>query len=220
MCFSASASFTAGAVLSVIGITSIKKAKNSSDTAFASIPLIFAIQQISEGFVWLSLTNPDYAFMEEFSSLTFIFFAQVVWPFWVPYSICKMENKESRKQMCKVLVGTGVIAAAGLGYYLMVTPPNAEILGAHIAYPRELPEGFITIAGILLYVVATIGPPIVSSVKYMWVIGGALLISYIAAQISILNKLFLYGVSLLQSSVSLCCGWFQKEKSTPEVFLV
>jgi hypothetical protein len=183
MCFSATASFTAGAVLTVIGIASIRKSKNSSQTAFATIPILFAIQQISEGFVWLSLTNPDYAFMEEFSSYIFIFFAQVVWPFWVPYSICKMENKESRKRICKVFVGIGAIGSISLGYYLFSTPLQAEVMGAHIAYVRENPEGLWMITGILMYVVATIGPPMLSSVKNMWVIGGALLISFIVAKI-------------------------------------
>ena len=59
MCFSASASFGAGIVLTGIGVASIKKSDTRSKSLFASIPLIFGIQQITEGFLWLALSNPD-----------------------------------------------------------------------------------------------------------------------------------------------------------------
>lgn len=51
MCFSASASF---------GVASIKKTHHPSQLLFASIPFIFGVQQIAEGLLWLTLSNPDY----------------------------------------------------------------------------------------------------------------------------------------------------------------
>lgn len=74
MCFSASASFGAGVVLSTIGIITFKKTEAKSQLVFASIPFIFAVQQISEGFLWLALANPSYAFLEKFTSHAFVFF--------------------------------------------------------------------------------------------------------------------------------------------------
>lgn len=99
MCFSASASFGAGVILSVIGIASIKKVQSPSQIIFVSIPLIFAVQQIMEGFLWLALTNTHYAPLQKFTTYVFLFFAQVVWPFWVPYVILKLEIKERRKRV-------------------------------------------------------------------------------------------------------------------------
>ena len=84
MCFSASASFGAGVVLSVIGVASIKKAKSPTQIIFASIPLIFAVQQITEGFLWLSLTHSNFASLKQVTTYIFLFFAQIVWPIWVP----------------------------------------------------------------------------------------------------------------------------------------
>ena len=57
MCFSATASLTAGGLLSLTGIATLKKAKDNKRNAFAAIPLIFGIQQITEGILWLSLEN-------------------------------------------------------------------------------------------------------------------------------------------------------------------
>lgn len=182
MCFSASASFTAGAVLTVIGAVAIKKAKKPSEIPFASIPLLFALQQITEGFVWLSLTNPDYAFMEEFSTHTFIFFAQVVWPIWIPFSFLKFEKNEDSNITGKILVGLGVLLGVVMGYYLFTKPVEAEILGSHISYNQNYPDRFRLLGGII-YVIVTIAPPFTSSVKKMWVLGSAIFLSYIFTEI-------------------------------------
>ena len=80
MCFSAGASFGAGAILSVVGVASIRKAQSPSKILFASIPLLFAMQQITEGFLWLSVTDPTYASLEQVTTFGFLFFAQVAWP--------------------------------------------------------------------------------------------------------------------------------------------
>ena len=49
MCFSATASFTVGVVLSVIGVVTIKMTRRKEEIPFAMIPLLFGIQQFIEG---------------------------------------------------------------------------------------------------------------------------------------------------------------------------
>ena len=61
MCFSAGASFSAGVVLSVIGVATIRIVKHPSQLLFACIPIIFAVQQISEGVLWKTLPDPAFA---------------------------------------------------------------------------------------------------------------------------------------------------------------
>jgi len=203
MCFSASASFIAGATLTVIGVASIKKTKKPSEIPFASIPLLFALQQITEGFVWLSLTNPDYAFLEGFSAHAFIFFAQVVWPFWVPFSFLKFEQNKDSNITGKLLVGTGAILAAVLAYYLFTYPVKAEVLGSHISYNQDYPERFRLLGG-LLYVVVTIAPPFISSMKKTWILGSTIFLSYIITEIfytQYIVSVWCYFAALLSSLV-------------------
>ena len=57
MCFSASASFGAGIVISTIGVVTLKKVSSPAHYYFALIPLFFAIQQFAEGFLWLALAD-------------------------------------------------------------------------------------------------------------------------------------------------------------------
>jgi hypothetical protein len=54
MCFSASASFIAGTSLSVIGVAAIRRTRARTELPFAMIPLLFGIQQLIEGVIWLT----------------------------------------------------------------------------------------------------------------------------------------------------------------------
>ena len=96
MCFSTSASFGAGIILTTIGVATIKKVREPSQLFFASIPLLFGVQQFSEGFLWLALTNPKYSFLEQISTYSFLFFAQIVWPILIPVAIYFLEKKEKK----------------------------------------------------------------------------------------------------------------------------
>ena len=54
MCFSATASFSAGAVLLGLGALTLKSARRPRELLYAAIPLLFAIQQLSESVIWLT----------------------------------------------------------------------------------------------------------------------------------------------------------------------
>jgi len=51
MCFSATASFASGVLLSTVGAATIRENKEPSRRLFAAIPMVFGLQQLSEGFV-------------------------------------------------------------------------------------------------------------------------------------------------------------------------
>ncbi len=182
MCFSASASFGAAIVLTAISVISIRKVKKPSQSAFASIPLIFAVQQFTEGLLWLSLTDPYYASLQEGSTYVFLFFAQVVWPIWVPLSILMLVEKEKRKTIEKTLVGIGGVVSLYLAYCLMTYSVQAEVVGYHISYVQDYPQALSRYGG-ALYIIATIAPPFFSPAKRMWTLGTAILVSYIITTI-------------------------------------
>jgi hypothetical protein len=182
MCFSASASFGAGAVLSVIGVVSIKMVRQPSHSMFAAIPLIFCVQQISEGFLWLSLAKPAYAFMQQPATYIFLFFAQVLWPVYVPLSILVTEKKERSRQIHKILTLTGAMVSLYLAFCLLSYHVEAKIIGYHISYVLDYPAAFSNLAG-GLYIIATIAPPFFSTIKGMWHLGATILVSYIITNI-------------------------------------
>lgn len=182
MCFSANASFGAGVVLTVIGIASIKKTQHPAQVLFASIPLIFGVQQLSEGALWLTLPNPDAVNAQKIFTYVFLLFAQIVWPIWVPIAILMLEKSETRKNIQRVLVGAGLIVGVYLAYCLMTFDVQAKIVGYHISYFQDYPPAF-KIYGIILYGLATIAPSFFSHIKRMWMLGATVLISYIVTAI-------------------------------------
>lgn len=57
MCFSASASFVAGTSLSAFGAATLRNTLSGAERPFAMIPLLFGIQQITEGIIWVTFTQ-------------------------------------------------------------------------------------------------------------------------------------------------------------------
>src|SRR5277367_1892254 len=111
MCFSASASFGASAVLAVIGVASIKQVQHKSQVVFACIPIFFSLQQFAEGMAWISFANPFNATMNVYATYTFLIFSQIVWPLWIPIAMVMVENKGQRRKIQRVFVVIGIIEA-------------------------------------------------------------------------------------------------------------
>jgi hypothetical protein len=107
MCFSAPASFIAGSVLSAAGVVTVKKAKKRGELPFAFIPLIFGIQQLTEGIVWISFSIP---LVNLVATYIFLFIANVFWPMYVPISIFLLEKNKRRKRTLAIffLIGSAV----------------------------------------------------------------------------------------------------------------
>jgi len=138
LCFSAEASFLVGGALLpasayCIGAALVKKPRY---LGLAAVPLIFALQQISEGFVWLGLEAEDPAAIR-LASLYFLFFALAFWPFWFPFMAACMETEPPRKRF---FIGLTVFAASWFWilFYPLIAGPESllktEIIHHSIYY--------------------------------------------------------------------------------------
>ncbi len=182
MCFSLEASFTSGIVLSFVGIIAIKKSETKAQIIFSSIPFIFAVQQITEGFVWLSLIHASYAAWQIPSTYLFLMFAQVVWPSWVPLSVLFLEKEKKRRKLLYVLSIIGLFVSTLLAIRLMTENIESEIQEHHILYKFMAHSSTVELLGVL-YVISTVVPPFISSVKRMTMLGIIILISYIITKL-------------------------------------
>ena len=104
MCFSPEASFAGGIIISAIGVATIKKVHKPSQIVFAGIPLFFGIQQIAEGFLWMTLPLPDFIIIQKISTYLFLIMALVIWPFMIPLSVTLMEEDIGRKKNLRLLL--------------------------------------------------------------------------------------------------------------------
>jgi hypothetical protein len=178
MCFSASASFVASAVLGTIGIAAIKKVHHPAQIAFACIPFFFAIQQLIEGSLWLTLANPLYQRLQIVLTYLFLIFAEVIWPFCIPIAIILIEPKNKQSIIQKVFITVGIVVGIYFAYCLLNFPIQANIVQHHIKYVQYFPESMDTLFGIL-YLTATIGPALFSKIKYISFLGVTILLSCI-----------------------------------------
>ncbi|WP_295648826.1 DUF6629 family protein [uncultured Mucilaginibacter sp.] len=182
MCFSASASFGAGAVLLAMGVTSLKKCSKPSQILFASIPLFFALQQITEGFLWVSLLHPSFALCRWPATYLFLLFAQIIWPVWVPLSIRLLEKDPNRKKWLNMALGTGLLVSVYLAFRMVTQHVGASIIGWHVVYDIGEPDPVLH-SSTVLYFIATVAPSFISSVKKMWIFGISATLAYIISYI-------------------------------------
>lgn len=196
MCFSATASFGASAVLGSIGVFAISKAKTKPQKLFGTIPLLFAVQQLTEGLLWLSIKNSDLNEWQPLFTYTFLVFAMAVWPFWIPMTIRLLEKDERKKRIINIFVGIGTFVAIGVCFILfsypvkVVTPfcftcPDSATASVrdHLHYEFYIPTLIkkLIVAFTVLYIAATIITPFISSIKKMKWLGIVFLASYLFA---------------------------------------
>jgi hypothetical protein len=141
MCFSAEASFGAAAILAPAGIYCCCQAarKKPSWLPLAVVPLIFGIQQFSEGLVWLGLHRDDDVLVHS-ASLVFLFPALTLWPFWVPLVMWVKETDPVRRRWLFALTAVSTVWFWVLYFPLIsdpATPFTTSIQHHSIHYDLE-----------------------------------------------------------------------------------
>jgi len=182
MCFSTAASFGAGILLSGAAMVAARKVEKPSQRAFAAIPGIFAIQQFTEGFVWLSLTNESLSGYAQSSSLGFLFFAEVLWPMWIPFAMVLLEKDQARRKILFGLLGMGLALSVYTLYILIAYPCSAQIVEHHVQYSMGF-TGKILLAQVIAYGIVTVGPAFVSTVPKMWILGVLVVLSFMVTKV-------------------------------------
>jgi hypothetical protein len=94
VCYSATASFCAGSLLSGISFLTVRKAirTDRSMLVLAFFPLIFGVHQFIEGGVWLTMGTPPFGSILVSSYIAIAFFA---WPVLCPLSVAIAEQQSS-----------------------------------------------------------------------------------------------------------------------------
>lgn len=177
MCFSATASFTAGAGLLVIGAVTTSHVRRGAEVPFALIPGLFGVQQLIEGALWL--TFPDNASLAN-SVLThaYSFFSHVLWPIYVPIAVLLLEPEAWRRKVLTAIALAGAAVGLYLLYFLVTEPIVSEVVGRHISY--QSPH-FYTAVVMTLYVLATCVSSLVSSCKTIRWFGAATFTALVTA---------------------------------------
>jgi len=177
MCVSATASFSAGTLLLVIGTLTLKSAHRPRELAFAAIPLLFAIQQLSEGVIWLTFRYEAPLFNAVMTHV-YSFFSHVLWPVYVPVAVLLIEPPGRRRRMLLAFVAGGTVIGAYLLYTLVAFPIVSRPTGQHIEY---VSPHFFALAAMTLYLLSTTISPLLSTHRTVKFFGVLALSSFAAA---------------------------------------
>lgn len=115
MCLSAEVSFATAAVLVPSGNATIFQTirKDVRYLAIGTLPLLFGLQQFTEGLVWMAGAAGDTALTSQYS-LVYMFFTWIVWPIWVPLSAYAIESGGRRRILIPFIMAGAMLG--GLQY--------------------------------------------------------------------------------------------------------
>jgi hypothetical protein len=173
MCFSATANFVGSALLGGIGVMTLREVRHRRELLFGSLPLLFAVHQFTEGFVWLGLDGKLSPQVTHDAGAAFMLYAQGLLPALMPMSILLYERTAKRRRR--------MLPFAVLGWGLTL-----YILWALAAFPTEISVEHNSIVYInqatnntfvaVLYVIATCGSLFFSEEPDMVLFGAANLV--------------------------------------------
>jgi hypothetical protein len=168
MCFSAAANFVGSGALATVGVITLTRVKHRRELLFASLPLLFAIHQFIEGFVWLGLDGVLSPQVTHNMGAAFMLYAQGLLPFLLPLSVLLFEaDAKSRKRMLPFLA-VGALTTLYILWALIAYPVEIYVKGNSIVYINQATNNTWVA---LVYVVATCGSLLFSKVKDMVVFG-------------------------------------------------
>ena len=168
MCFSATASFVAAAVTGGLGIATLGRVTSRAEAPLAAVPMLFAVQQLIEGSIWLALEGEVDPGLAQPLTYAFLLFAEMWWPIFVPLAVLLAEPDRGRRRLIGVLLVAGVAVGLHLLWSILSGPHRAAIVDEHLVYTTEAPYPLFTAAA---YAAATIVPPLLSSRRVIALLG-------------------------------------------------
>src|SRR6516162_6604951 len=170
MCFSATANFVGSGVLDTVGAVTLTRVKHRRELLFAALPMLFAVHQFTEGFVWLGLDGILSPEVAHDMGAAFMLYAQGLLPFLLPLSVLLFEpDAQSRRRMVPFLVLGGATALYIL-WALTAFPLQLYIRQNSIVYINQATNHS---AVAVLYVIATCGSLFFSKIRMMVIFGAA-----------------------------------------------
>ena len=199
MCFSASVSYSAAAVLVGTGVYAIQQARRLPPPylMWALVPVLFGLQQAFEGRVWQELDAGDASAAVPFA-LGFHFFSHFLWLWWFPLCCYLVEpgqasktgqNSKTGKIRKRVMGGCAIFGAfaGALVYSVMLFHPewmSVAVKEHSITYGFSVPfrsSIHLPITPAALYALTILVPLLISSHRLIRIFGGLVALSMVLA---------------------------------------
>jgi len=158
----------AGLVLLPMAVVSLREVRHAREVPFASLPLLFALHQLTEALVWAHYedgwASPQ---LGETAVWLYVGFAMVVLPTLFPLSVLLLEPRGARLRVAPFVV-LGVVLSVVFAVEIFTAPVTVVVHPHALEYATGLTHGNLLS---VLYVVAVIGPALLSGYRSIVVFG-------------------------------------------------
>ncbi|OBF61308.1 hypothetical protein A5753_18940 [Mycobacterium sp. 852002-51971_SCH5477799-a] len=177
MCFSITADLVVGTALVPVAVATLREVRHWREVPFALLPTVFAVHQFIEAAVW-----PDGFFspgLVHLATRAYVFIALPLLPALVPWAILMLEPRGARLRVAPFAV-LGTVVSAYLAV-VVLTEPVEVTKGPHaLQYQIGVHGGYVWA---VLYVIAVIGPALLSGYRSIVVFGFANLVGLIVVAV-------------------------------------
>ncbi|OBG66233.1 DUF6629 family protein [Mycobacterium sp. E3339] len=188
MCFSITADLVVGTALVPVAVASLREVKHWREVPFASLPAVFSVHQFLEAAVWPNRFVS--AGMADFAMHAYVFIALPVLPLLLPLAILMLEPRGARLRVAPFAL-LGAVVSAYLAFVVLAKPVGVTRCPHVLEYQTASRDSYLWA---VLYILAVIGPALMSGYRSIVVFGLANLVG-----------LVLVAVLYLQAFASLWC---------------
>ncbi|MEE6177544.1 DUF6629 family protein [Mycobacterium sp. 050134] len=174
MCFSMTADVVMGTALIPVAVATLREVRHWRELPFALLPTIFAFHQLIEALVWPNGVVP--AGLAQVAMYAYIFIALPLLPAWVPPAVLMLEPRGARLRIAPFVV-LGAVVSAYLAVVVLTRPVGMARCAHALEYHTEVSHPYVWAA---LYIIAVIGPTLLSGYRSIVVFGLANLVGLIA----------------------------------------
>ena len=178
MCFSLKVSLFSSACLFFVASFLLKK---SPKNCLFYIPFFFAIQQLAEAGVWATFDYDWGLQWRNLFSYSFLFFAFIIWPVWIPYSFYKLERDKRHQKILRWIFFLGIIISVYLLCQMLTNPITITVVRNSISYYLDSTNFVDNIYLICIYAFIVISPCFVSTLPRAKVFGILLFLSLVVS---------------------------------------
>lgn len=162
MCISAEVNFVASAVIGAVGVATLAHVRHPRDVLFGAMPLLFALHQFTEGFVWLGLDGAISELSRDNAAFLFLLYAQGILPIAMPLSVLLMEDVPWRRVALAAITALAFVFGAYMIWGVMSFPTSCYAENRSVVYSNPVTETMWT--GIL-YILVTCGALVLSGFR-------------------------------------------------------
>lgn len=178
------ADLVAGTALVPVAALTLREVKHRRELMFAMLPAVFAVHQFLEVAVWAGLDGDVSPGVANLAMRAYLFIAWPLLPLYMPLALMLLEPPGRARRWAAPFVALGAIVAVYLGYVVLANPVEV------IRHPYGLE--YLTVVQhplvwAVLYIVAVIGPPLMSGYRSIVAFGVLNLVGLIVVAVFYFN---------------------------------